>query len=161
MTAKKTAEKVKTAVADKAAATEIEVKKGVRKAARKVKETVSAPVEALATAVQDKKEEIKTELGQLITTLGKIEKGKSKVKSERKAAERKEKTDSVKQAVKKPATRAKAAKMQFIIQSPMGGSITPEEIAEKIGAADTVYIRVDENKAYWVRKDETGSVDLW
>ena len=51
--------------------------------------------------------------------------------------------------------------MQFIIQSPMGGSITPEEIAEKIGAADTVYIRVDENKAYWVRKDETGSVDLW
>ena len=153
MTAKKTAEKVKTAVADKATATEIEVKKGVRKAARKVKETVSAPVEALATAVQDKKEEIKT--------VHEIEKGKSKAKSERKAAERKEKTDSVKQAVKKPATRAKAAKMQFIIQSPMGGSTTPEEIAEKIGAADTVYIRVDENKAYWVRKDETGSVDLW
>ena len=153
MTAKKTAEKVKTAVADKATATEIEVKKGVRKAARKVKETVSAPVEALATAVQDKKEEIKT--------VHEIEKSKSKAKSERKAAERKEKTDSVKQAVKKPATRAKAAKMQFIIQSPMGGSITPEEIAEKIGSADTVYIRVDENKAYWVRKDETGSVDLW
>ena len=49
----------------------------------------------------------------------------------------------------------------IIIQSPLGGSITPEEISAKVGPADTIYIRVDENKAYWVRGDETGSVDLW
>ena len=32
---------------------------------------------------------------------------------------------------------------------------------EKIGPADRVYVRVDENKAYWVRGEESGSVDLW
>ena len=31
----------------------------------------------------------------------------------------------------------------------------------KVGTADQVYVRVDENKAYWVRGEETGSVDLW
>ena len=35
------------------------------------------------------------------------------------------------------------------------------EILEKIGEADSVYIRVDQNKAYWVRGEESGSVDLW
>ena len=29
------------------------------------------------------------------------------------------------------------------------------------GEVDKVYVRVDENKAYWVRGDETGAVDLW
>lgn len=48
-----------------------------------------------------------------------------------------------------------------VIQSPLGGSITPEEILSKTGPVDSVYIRVDENKAYWVRGEETGSVDLW
>lgn len=50
---------------------------------------------------------------------------------------------------------------KMVIQSPMGGEITPEEIMEKIGPADRVYVRVDENKAYWVRGEESGSVDLW
>ena len=50
---------------------------------------------------------------------------------------------------------------EIIIQSPMGGEITPEAILAKIGEADKVYIRVDENKAYWVRGEESGSVDLW
>ena len=63
--------------------------------------------------------------------------------------------------VEKTAAKAKTSKMTFVIQSPMGGNITPEEIAKKVGSADTVYIRVDENKAYWVKGEETGSVDLW
>ena len=42
-----------------------------------------------------------------------------------------------------------------------GGGITPDEIIAKVGPVDAVYVRVDENKAYWVRGDETGSVDLW
>ncbi len=63
-----------------------------------------------------------------------------------------------KAAAKKPAA-AKAA--QLIIQSPYGGNITPEEILAKVGKAEKIYIRVDENKAYWVRGKETGSVDLW
>ncbi len=50
---------------------------------------------------------------------------------------------------------------EVIIQSPMGGNITPAEILSKVGPCDKVYVRVDENKAYWVRGEETGCVDLW
>ena len=59
---------------------------------------------------------------------------------------------------KKPAG---AKKPELIIQSPMGGNITQEEILKKVGPAEKIYIRVDENKAYWVRGKETGSADLW
>ena len=69
-----------------------------------------------------------------------------------------EKKAAAKPAVKKPA--AKKA-VEVIIQSPMGGNITPDEILAKVGKADKIYVRVDENKAYWVRGKETGSVDLW
>ncbi len=62
---------------------------------------------------------------------------------------------------KKTTKRGKKAGVTVVIQSPMGGSITPEEIIKKTGPVDAVYVRVDENKAYWVRGDETGSVDLW
>ena len=67
------------------------------------------------------------------------------------------------EAVKEKKTRKRARKteMTFVIQSPFGGEITPEEIRARIGEADAVYIRVDQNKAYWVKGDETGSVDLW
>jgi hypothetical protein len=51
--------------------------------------------------------------------------------------------------------------MTFVIQSPFGGEITPEEIRARIGEADAVYIRVDQNKAYWVKGDENEDVDLW
>ena len=63
-----------------------------------------------------------------------------------------------KTAEKKPAAKKTG---EMIIQSPMGGNITPEEIMKKVGKADKIYVRVDENKAYWVRGKETGSVDLW
>lgn len=61
--------------------------------------------------------------------------------------------------IEKKARRAKKAKV--VIQSPMGGEITTEDILKKIGEAETVYVRVDQNKAYWVKGDETGSVELW
>ena len=64
-------------------------------------------------------------------------------------------------AKKTPAKKAAGNAVRFVIQSPLGGEITPEEILAKVGEADTVYVRVDENKAYWVRGEETGSVDLW
>ena len=79
------------------------------------------------------------------------------------AAEVKNAVSAAKEAVKKTAAKKPAAKKaaEVIIQSPMGGNITPEAILAKVGKADKVYIRVDENKAYWVRGKETGSVDLW
>ena len=66
-------------------------------------------------------------------------------------------------AAKKPAAKKPAAKKaaEIIIQSELGGEITPDAILAKVGAADKVYVRVDQNKAYWVRGEETGSVDLW
>ena len=61
-------------------------------------------------------------------------------------------------ATKKPAAKKVA---EVIIQSPFGGEITNAEILARVGNVDKVYVRVDENKAYWVRGEETGSVDLW
>lgn len=74
-----------------------------------------------------------------------------------------EKPAAKKTAEKKPAVKKAAAKKtaEVIIQSPLGGEITGAEILARVGEVDKVYVRVDENKAYWVRGDETGSVDLW
>ena len=68
-----------------------------------------------------------------------------------------------KPAAKKPAEKKPAAKKaaEVIIQSELGGEITPDAILKKVGAVDKIYVRVDQNKAYWVRGEETGSVDLW
>jgi hypothetical protein len=69
-------------------------------------------------------------------------------------------------AAKKTQTAAKkahAAKKAptVILQSPFGGEITAEEILSKVGSVDTVYVRIDQNKAYWVKGEENGEVDLW
>ena len=45
-------------------------------------------------------------------------------------------------AEKKPRAKKLA---QIIIQSPMGGEITPEDILAKAGDADKIYVRVDQN----------------
>ena len=71
----------------------------------------------------------------------------------------------VKEAVEDAATVAKEAVSipNIIIQSPMGAYITPADIAKKVpkGTAD-VYVRVDENKLYYVLKNgETGDMDIW
>ena len=68
-----------------------------------------------------------------------------------------------KPAAKKPAAKKPAAKkaVEVIVQSPLGGEISFAEILAKVGEADKVYVRVDQNKAYWVHGEETGDVDLW
>lgn len=82
------------------------------------------------------------------------------------------KATASKKSEKKAAASSKEApvKKGLVIQSPMGGEITPDEIVAKISAAtkgtgvgkvDTIYVRVDENKAYWVKGGKSGSVDLW
>ena len=80
------------------------------------------------------------------------------VKAAEAAKPAEKKTPAKKPAAKKPAAK-KAA--EVIIQSALGGEITPEAVLEKVGPVDKVYVRVDQNKAYWVRGEETGSVDLW
>ena len=63
---------------------------------------------------------------------------------------------------KKPAKKAKAPKLVIYIQSPMGGNITPEEVAAKMPeGTEACYVRVDQNLIWWVRGDETGAIEIW
>ena len=78
-----------------------------------------------------------------------------------KAAAPAKKPAAEKKAVKATPAKKAAKQPEVIIQSPMGGIITPEEILNRVGPVDKVYIRVDQNKAHWVRGDEIGSIDLW
>ena len=71
---------------------------------------------------------------------------------------------------KRTTAKEKPSKKGLIIQSPMGGEISPDEIlakiagatkGERIGKPDVVYVRVDENKAFWVKGKKRGAIDLW
>ncbi len=80
-----------------------------------------------------------------------------------------EAVDEAGEAARELETTVKAAvrdaaegKLEIVIQSPMGGSITTDEIAARLPeGAQSVYVRVDENKLYWVKGDENGAVDIW
>ena len=91
------------------------------------------------------------------------EKPVEKKASAKKAAEKVAEAAEKKPVEKKTTVRKTAAKKaaEVVIQSPLGGEITTAEILARVGNADKVYVRVDENKAYWVRGEEAGSVDLW
>jgi len=104
----------------------------------------------------------------LLDTEKKIDKKKRKTAARIKAD--KPAMEAVAEALAAPVEEAKALKaemqakahsMKIVIQSPYGAEITPEEIREKIGEADAVYVRVDQNKAYWVKGEKTGSIDLF
>ena len=57
--------------------------------------------------------------------------------------------------------RAKNTIPSIVYQSAQGNEISEAEILAKVGSVDHVYVRLDENKAYWVRGEESGSVELW
>ena len=87
-----------------------------------------------------------------------------KIGTASKAAEKKApaaKAAPAKKAAAKKARAKKNAGPQIIIQSPLGGEITPFAILARVGDVDKVYIRVDMNKLYWVRGNESGSMDIW
>ncbi len=153
-----------TAKKTKAAAQNVE--KAVKKAPAKVKaaekkvedKVVTEKIEAKKAAAKTTRK-AKTAVKEAAT---KVEKAVKKAPAKAKAAVKKTAT-KVEKAVEKPAPKAKAAKLTIEIQSPLGGSITPEEIAAKLPKDTTnVYVRIDENKLYWVKKNgETGSIEIW
>ncbi len=153
-----------TAKKTKAAAQNVE--KAVKKAPAKVKaaekkvedKVVAEKIEAKKAAAKTTRK-AKTAVKEAAT---KVEKAVKKAPAKAKAAVKKTAT-KVEKAVEKPAAKAKAAKLTIEIQSPLGGSITPEEIAAKLPKDTTnVYVRIDENKLYWVKKNgETGSIEIW
>ena len=140
----------------------IEKESKVEKKAEKV-EKKAAEVKTKAKTTKKKAEEVKA-------ALKKVEKKARNVKTM--AAEAKEK-DALELAVdgmeleekieKKVKTTKKkiTQKVEIFLQSPMGGEITPEMILAKVGQVDKVYVRLDQNKIYWVKGDETGAVDIW
>ena len=121
-------------VAEEVKAVEEKVEKAVKKAPAKAK--------VAAKKVEDK------------VVAEEIEVKKTAAKTARKT---KETVKKVEAAAKKP-----AGKLEIIVQSPMGGNITAEEIAAKLPkGAETVFVRVDQNKLWWIKGEETGSVDIW
>lgn len=77
--------------------------------------------------------------------------------AEKKPAEKKKKAAPAK-AEAPAATDAPAV----YVQSVMGGTITTKEILSRIPAdAEKVYVKPEENAAYWVKGDESGSITLW
>ena len=58
--------------------------------------------------------------------------------------------------------KKKTPKMDIYIQSPMGGDITPEQVAAKMPeGTEACYVRVDQNLIWWIRGNETGAVRIW
>ena len=155
---KKKVEDAVKAVEEKAVATEVEVKKATRAAGRKAKAKVEEAAAKVAGDVKDAAEKVDD-----AATAAEIEAGKAKAKRTRKAAEAKEAVKTAVEAAAKPARKARAAKLEIVIQSVMGGAITPEEITAKVPkGAVSAYVKVEENKIYWVdKKGETGSVEIW
>lgn len=170
------------AAADEATATEIEVKKNTRKAVREAKKAAedaaaimkeAAEEQAVADEIEVKKtvrkagrkaaETVKDAVAQAVTSDAaaavQIEVKKSTRKAGRKVIEKAEEAA----AEVKEASKKMAGIPNIIIQSPMGGFITSEDIAKKVPQGTTdVYVRVDENKLYYVLENgETGDVDIW
>ena len=48
-----------------------------------------------------------------------------------------------------------------ILQSPFGGEITVDAVKTLVCEVDKVYVRIDQNKLYWVKGKETGNKDIW
>jgi len=114
----------------------------------------SAKAEGAGKKVKEKAAKAKKDVK---AAAAKADKAVKKTAGKAKAAAK----ETVKKAEAKAPRAKKALKTEIIIQSPMGGNITPEEVLAKVGQVDQIYIRVDENKAYWVKGEESGSVDLW
>ena len=64
---------------------------------------------------------------------------------------------------KKVVKKISVPELEIYIQSPYGGNITPEEVAARMPeGTEACFVRVDQNKIWWVREDgETGSVWIW
>ena len=131
-----------------------EIKEDVRKAGIKAKNTAKK-------AAADVKADEKKIAAKAKATAAKVEKD-AKATTKKVTADVKETAEKVKKTVKAPAKKSATAKLNLVIQSRMGGSITAEEIAAKIPKnAENAYVKVEENKIYWTTADDAGSVDIW
>ncbi len=88
-------------------------------------------------------------------------------KPARRGRKKKEEAAAVKAEEKKPVRRGrkkaekKAEDMKVYIQSAMGGEITLDEILSRIGKADAIYIKPEDNAAYYTRSGKNDKIILW
>ena len=134
-----------------------------RKKAKKVAAEEKPTDAAVETAPAEKKHRGRKKAEKTEEAVEKKPRGRKK--AENVAAEEKPAEDAVTTADSAPAEE-KAAEVekpttQIFIQSAFGHEITPEAILAKVGEVDSVYIRVDQNKMYWVKGEENGAVDIW
>lgn len=152
--AQKKAEKKE--VKDAKTAAEIETKKKTRAAGRKVKDAVTAAVEK----VDNKILADQMAVGRAKATRTRKASEKSTAKAEKAAVKAEDKAEK---AAKKPTVKRKARKMNILFQSVSGRATSSEQIALKVPKeAVDVYVKLEENKIYWVGKNgEKGNVDIW
>lgn len=150
----------------------VDIKENVKAAESKVEKTAKTVAKKTKTAVQKAEKAVKKAPVKAKAAAKKVEDKvvadeievkKTAAKATRKAKTAvKETAKKVETAAKKTTAKAKETKLTIVVQSPYGGNITAAEIAEKIPAgADTVFVRVDQNKLWWIKGEETGSVDIW
>ena len=157
--AEKAVEKAEEVVKTEAAKVEAKAEKQIKETKSKAKAKAKKVAEQAEAVIKDEAAKVEQ------TVEAKAEKQVKAAKTKAKTAGTKAKA-AAKQA--KATVKAQASKVvknalaSVMIQSPLGGEITPAEILAKLPAdVDKVYVRVDQNKAYWVKGEESGSVDLW
>ena len=144
---KEAIEEKKEEIKDKVDATKIEKKKNTRSAGRKMKEKAKEVKTSVEAKVED------------AVVVTEIEAKKKTAKASRKATETRK---TVKEKIEKPVKKVKAAKVDMIFETNGGRQIKPEEIAERVPkGVDAAYVKLEDNKIYWVKGTETGSVDIW
>ena len=89
----------------------------------------------------------------------------NRAKQEEKAAQKEAQKEAEKneKAARKHSAKARAVKLNMVIQSQDGRSVTTTQIALRL-PKETVdaYIKAEENKIYYVLKNgETGCIDIW
>ena len=120
-----------------------------------VEEEVAEEIKEAAEAAAEEESAEEIEEAVKPTAVEKEEAGEEPKKAE---PSRKEKKQEKKQ--NKPVKDADERDLTF--ETTGGRQTTLETIAEKIpDGVDTAYIRLEENKIYWVKGKETGTIDIW
>lgn len=114
--------------------------------------------EKIISGAADAKAVIQEKVGDAVAV------AQSEIKKAARKAKRavKDTTKKVKETAEKTAKKVRAANVKMIFETNAGQQITPDAIAERIPkGVDAAYIKLEENKIYWVKGEETGAVDIW
>ena len=129
-----------------------EAKTEKKAAPQKKKETKKAPAAGKKEAAKSRARTASASSSRTAHEIDPVKEVAEKVRKGRKAAE------TLKKA-------AKAIAPVVAVQALMGGTIVMEEVIKKVKAVapdvEHIYVKPEENKAYWVSKNSAGSVDLW